>query len=137
MFQSTNSQSTNRLFAIIVALYWLALVISTHLPGQHVPSQLDPVDKFLHFTAYAGLAFLILMATRCQLGMNRKWGIGLFCLLIVHGMIDEWTQGFVPGRFPSAFDAAADGIGAAIGITVFAIVQPILARIIRRANGIS
>lgn len=127
MFIHSESAS-RRLATVLVVFYWLALVIATHLPGQQVPHQLDPVDKFLHITAYAGLSFLALFAFR-PFGASKVFMVGLVALLAVHGIIDEVTQGLIPGRYPSALDAMADATGAVVGVGLFIAVQPLVRRL--------
>ncbi len=39
----------------------------------------------------------------------------LLCLGLLYGALDEWHQGFVPGRDPSTVDLLADAVGLILG----------------------
>ena len=94
---------------------WFTL---THLP--HVPSPPGPAswDKAAHFAGYAVLAALLWWnANRLgQPGMVLIWV--LVALVAIIGGVDEWTQGFVPGRHAEWQDWYADLLGAVTGLLV-------------------
>ena len=48
--------------------------------------------------------------------------------LAAFGAIDEWHQGFIPGRFPDAADAVADAAGSAAGIVAASALRNALSR---------
>ena len=52
-----------RAATVVLAVYWLTLVTATHWPLRFLPRDkpLLASDKLLHFSAYAGLAFLLSM----------------------------------------------------------------------------
>ncbi len=104
-----------------LALYWLVIFLGTHAPGG--VSGLKVVnDKLLHFIAYLGLAFLLAAALT---SLRVKHGTLLLPLIvaIVYGGIDEYTQGFVPGRHPDLADWFADVMGAGVGVLLFSAVN--------------
>ena len=79
---------------LIIYLFFAAiiLIVSGSLAPAHWLPPL-PNDKFLHFFAYAGLSFFIVLLTRTYQDL-------LLCLsgLLVAGIIVEGIQHFVPGR---------------------------------------
>jgi len=105
--------------ASLLALYWAAMFLGTHLPqGVGPGSQVS--DKLLHFGAYAGLAFLLAAALSC---FRARLGSFLFALLIaaLYGVFDELTQMPVPGRQADVHDWVADVLGAGVGVLAFVI----------------
>ena len=125
MFIQRFFQRTRHFIRLALVVYWGALLLGTHLPAQHVPHHLDPVDKFVHLTAYAGLSFLFLAAfpgTVLEPTGRMGWigTIGVALLMAIHGALDEVTQALIPGRFPSALDWFADCIGTVMGLGAFA-----------------
>jgi VanZ family protein len=113
---------TNRLKIAVLAIlgcYWLALVIGTHVP--HTPPAilaLTNSDKWLHLSAYAGLAFLIGLNGSLRRAMTRRQWIAVPILLAVFGAVDEVTQ--IPvGRECDLLDWAADVAGSIAGVAIF------------------
>lgn len=117
-----------KLWLVLFAGYWLALVIGTHLPPGAVELPGDQSDKVVHFAAYAGLAWLLAMAwqhTTGRLNGRHLW----FAWLAIVGFaaIDEVTQLLV-GRDASVGDWLADAAGAALGLAVFRTYQQFVRR---------
>ena len=96
-----------RLLNWLLAVYWIALFIGTHMP---VPAGGLPggSDKLIHFLAYLGLT--------CLLGIVRgpqKW-VSSFVIIAIFAVIDELLQ--IPvGRSCDVADGLADWLGAATG----------------------
>jgi VanZ family protein len=67
-------------------------------------------DKGLHFSAYAGLAFLAALA----FGHGRRLALAL-CFLILMGLALEFGQKLSPGRSTDMADFAANTAGVALG----------------------
>jgi VanZ family protein len=72
----------------------------------------------LHLPAYGLLAWLWFR------GLNRHFALGSSLVVGVgltagFGLIDEWHQAFVPGRFPSATDVVADALGAGVAAGLY------------------
>lgn len=112
---------------LLVAGYWLALFVATHLP--RVPSVFaNPgADKWQHLGAYGTLAFLL--AGRQSLWYPSTWKslcrIAIYVAL--YGVFDELTQ--IPvGRHADIMDWFADISGCLIGLAVFASLRAILLR---------
>jgi VanZ family protein len=102
----------------MLALYWLLLAVATHLPKVPQPMELEVSDKWQHYVAYCGLAFLMtfwLAARRAP-----SW-FALLCVLaaaMAYGALDEVTQPLF-GRDAELLDFRADTLGAASGIMLY------------------
>ena len=105
----------------VVAVYWVAMFLGTHMniPGPELPHA--PGDKTMHFVAYAGLAFLWLVAA-ATFG-RVTWAMYLVVMIgaALYGAVDEVSQGLV-GRDSDFADWRFDMMGAAIGSIAFAAV---------------
>ncbi len=104
----------------VLAVYWVLLLISTHLPSIDLGEENNPfgmfqVDKTLHVIAFAGLMFLLWRARLASV----VWGdrasnfanaaVGL-CLAVVYALVDEVTQAWA-GRDVTASDVVAGLVG--------------------------
>lgn len=69
----------------------------------------------LHVPLYAGLALTTLFAVEGR-GWLRIVATALVCLGFA--FLDEWYQGFIPGRVQSLDDLVSDAAGTAIGIAL-------------------
>ncbi len=99
------------------ALLWMtAIFISSSTPANELPrfGSLDyAVKKTGHMLAYALLA----LAYRRGLGWNMNRSAAAWILAVLHALLDEFHQSFVPGRHPSLVDALLfDAAGAAAGL---------------------
>lgn len=107
---------------------WLAGVISGSLASGDEMSSLDKVlpflqyDKLMHYGAYAGLAFLSLLA------FERRRGIAVALSMILLGGVIEFLQHFSPGRTPEFADAIANALGVFSGIALGLLVTSAFAR---------
>jgi VanZ family protein len=127
--------------AIICTIYLLAMATATHVPltGVRLPEwRLIPIDKLFHFTAYAGLAFLLsTLAAAIWTGTEGKpWRhvaryAAVLPVVAVYGALDEITQPAV-GRTADRLDWTADVAGAATGLAVFFAVRALLKMQARR-----
>jgi len=106
---------------IMAAFHWIS-----SLPGT--PSADDPalyavfywvppsVQNTLHVPAYAVLAWAWSWALGAWLRAPAARAISACAIASVYGVIDEWHQSFVPGRFASLTDVTLDVAGAVLGI---------------------
>ena len=78
-------------------------------------------DKFLHFLVFGILA--VLMARSFKKSkikiINKYYHVWAIVLTALYGIIDEYHQYFVPGRFSTVGDWLADVLGAIVFITIF------------------
>ena len=115
-----NSKWSQRWSGVILLVYLTALITGTHLPHPETLILVDGNDKYLHFGAYFGLAFL--MATRLQTlrPVARSAMLAIWSLVALTGIVDELTQ-MLPGinRQCEFLDWVADIAGAACGLTTW------------------
>lgn len=115
---------------VILLVYLTGLITGTHLPH---PEELIPIetnDKWLHFGAYFGLAFL--MATRLWTLRPVTWHalLAIGGLAALTGVVDEVTQ-LLPGinRHCEFLDWLADLSGAVCGLLAWRLLQRMLSRL--------
>jgi VanZ family protein len=120
--------------AALCTLYLAAMATATHVPlsGVPLPEWRIPIDKLFHFTAYAGLAFLLAtLAAAIWTGTQGKRlrRLARYALVLpavaAYGALDEITQPAV-GRTADQLDWAADVAGAAFGLVLFFVVRYVL-----------
>ena len=99
----------------VVAAYWLAMFVGTHIPNPEAIIGPEVSDKLLHFSAYFVLMALLLMRHRLTEG---RWASGpqlwrLLAVVCLYAAADELLQA-VPGinRHADVQDALADIAGA-------------------------
>jgi VanZ family protein len=80
-------------------------------PGDDIPLP-GGWDKPAHFLEYAVLGFFLARA----LGETRPRWFLAWCLAVGYGLLDEYHQSFVLGRYPSGVDVLMDAMGAAAGV---------------------
>ena len=110
---------------LALTLYWSSLFVGTHLPPKHVQGT-RVSDKWLHFLAYAGLAFLtaLIFATLTTRSASR-W-LTILVLLALYAAVDEFTQMYV-GRSAEWADWVADLAGIVAGLAMCAVARALVA----------
>jgi VanZ family protein len=104
---------------VLLAGYWLALVVGTHLPPTFAGLPGERSDKLVHLAAYAGLAWLLAVAWQSSTGrLNGRHLRFAWLAIASFAAADEITQLLV-GRSASVGDWLADAAGAAVGLAVF------------------
>ena len=86
-----------------------AVAVGSLTPAAEMPA-IEVSDKVQHFGAYAGLAFLAVLAWP-----QARLMTGPVMSVILAGPAIELLQLLVPGRSASLADAAADLAGVAVG----------------------
>ena len=103
------------------------MVISglSHIPGDNLNIPPFPwFDKLLHFTVYFVLGVLlqsrgvIISQLMKELGNKHSLWLGIF-IGVLHSVLDEIHQLFVPMRDFSYLDMLANGLGILTGIFLF------------------
>jgi len=100
--------------ALAATIVWLSA--QSHLPGDiELPS---PLDKIVHASAYAALAWALDLALRFNRRDLPLYRRHLFILALVafFGATDEWHQSFVPERSSDVVDWLADVLGGGLGL---------------------
>lgn len=114
---------------ILYALAWMLLIfVMSSVPGTVRPEDeeyyrvflwLPPdVQNVLHVPVFGFLAWLWQRALSLVLATPRRADWGALAIAIGYGVVDEWHQTFVPGRYGSFTDLALDGIGALVAIQI-------------------
>lgn len=122
-----------RLTSTVLAVYWVAIFVATHLPGSSLPPLGS--DKAYHLMAFFGLSILLNWVMAQKLDSSRTRIIAVLAITITYAIFDEWSQQFVPNRSPDATDALADACGAALGVIAFGLAAriPVLGMLRREA----
>ena len=108
----------DRGYSIAACGYMFGIFILSELPARGAAGRIDLVPQslwnFLHVPLFAGLAWCLLMSLS-----SGQWGqtlcpeayavVGL--LAGGYGLLDEWHQSFVAGRFASLTDLLLDCLG--------------------------
>lgn len=109
-----------------LAIYWVVLALSTHLPDPWGEESGAPhADKQLHFSAYAGLGFALATTLWVHRRAQGKPAFGARPFLtaaataITYGILDEATQPLT-GRDFEWFDWLADILGTNLGVSLSA-----------------
>jgi len=112
--------TNTRVFRWLAVAYALLVVTVSSWPRLRVPDLgIHGVDKLAHFGQYLILAFLV----------GRGWGSearprrGLagwvsVAVVVVFAALDEYHQGWIPGRDPDIIDWLADLLGIVIGFWI-------------------
>jgi len=104
---------------ILFALWLLAFMIVTALPGRDLPEMpFSSFDKIVHFSAFFIGAALLFPAIHLS-GRGRILVSGLItlALAVLLGIMDEMMQLFVPGRSGGDWgDILANSLGAVVGV---------------------
>ena len=106
---------------IMGVFYWLSSLPGTPLPDDpalYVVFYWVPpsVQNALHVPAYAALAWAWCWALGAWLRVLSARVISACAIASAYGVLDEWHQSFVPGRYASLTDVALNVVGAALGI---------------------
>ena len=109
----------------MAVLYWFS-----SLPGNPLPEDAalyglfwwmpSSVQNALHVPAYAALTLAWRWALGAWLRSPITCALGACAIASVCGVLDEWHQSFVPGRFASLPDVMLDLAGVALGIWIAA-----------------
>lgn len=120
-----------------VLLYWGALFVGTHLPGDDRidPQHFPQLDKVIHAAAFAGLALLVCTGAAGWWRPGLQFYLVVICSLALYAGIDELTQGFVPYRQSDPRDWLADMLGTLAGVGAFAAIYWLIARRMGWARG--
>jgi VanZ family protein len=81
--------------------------------------------SLFHPMIYASLGFLLAMASDFCCALANRWLVFTLVLATgaIYGVLDEFHQSFIPGRFPSLMDFLLDVLGSMLGIGAFLVGQ--------------
>ena len=95
---------------------WLVLQLTlTSLPGSALPVVSVSVYDSGHLVMYGVLGALVARALGRGAGSAGRLAI-VWAAIAVFGVLDEWHQQLIPGRYPSVTDMVFDATGAAAGL---------------------
>ena len=98
---------------------WAALIVlGTSWPNPQVP-QVSYGDKVVHAFFYGVLGWLAARALSPSAAPARF--AALLAGLVAFAVLDEWHQGFIPGRAASVDDILADAAGLVVGLLLVAV----------------
>ena len=112
------------IMTVLLAVYWIAIFILTHIPIPEVVYKADVSDKTLHFVAYLIFTFMLWVAVSPNKNIDwRKLTIWwVIFVLIAYGAIDEWLQQYV-GRSTDLTDFYANMKGVAAGLILLSFLE--------------
>ena len=100
-------------FRVLLLIYMVFILSLSSLPGESIPkSWLLSFDKLIHLIEYFILGILLMNSMK---SISTKMLIVVIPAGIFFGMMDEYLQSFISGRFSSGGDVLADTIGVIIG----------------------
>lgn len=107
--------------AMMAVLWWSSSIPGTPSPADSAVYVLfhwvsPSVQNALHVPAYAVLAGSWKWALDAWLRASGTRAFGAFAITSSYGVLDEWHQSFVPGRYASLTDVALDVGGALLGV---------------------
>ena len=119
-----------RFLSLACALLWAGtLYYLSDQPGLDIAPLFDHQDKVMHVVAYALLGIFCMGALQKSTAGYRPvqlWAVT--ALTGVYGLLDEYHQSFIPGRFSSLGDVIADLAGGFLGALFIYLLARRLAR---------
>lgn len=113
-------ERTNLGYLAIPLVYMAVIWGLSSIPGGsvHISSAewlTDPTfQNFLHIPLFGGLAY-VWVVTLLKLRMSKPLLLAAV-ITVAYGVIDEWHQFYVPGRYASAVDVGIDSVGVALAL---------------------
>lgn len=103
-----------KFYRVLFALYALLILILSSTPSSELPkSWLLQYDKVIHFFEY----FIFgMIAIKSMPKVSKKTVLGLIPAGLLFGLMDEYLQSFISGRFSSGLDVLSDTLGFAVGL---------------------
>ena len=106
-------------YTVITIGYMLLITLLSHVPQDDIPesitSGLDNRDLLFHFAEYSILGFLLFRSITSDESLIFHPFYGSLLIGISFAILDEFHQGFVPGRHMSSIDMIFDSLGILFG----------------------
>lgn len=119
--QMTDNQTRTFIWYHVPMLLWASAIITvSSIPDLKSPDLAIPsFDKLAHFIEYSVLAALTFRSfARLAPGVSVNAAFGLaLSFIAVFAALDEYYQGYVPGRVPDLYDFMSDFTAAILVIT--------------------
>jgi VanZ family protein len=110
-----------KLIRILLAFYWISILVLTHIHIPQLVRDAQVSDKTLHVLAYLVLVFLLWFAVKPDSKVNWRKAVSWWVFLITagYGVVDEWLQVCIAGRSASIGDFLANLVGVGGGLVLF------------------
>lgn len=105
----------------MLLIFFFAMIAIGAIPGNATALSNSFGDKFLHLLAYGFMTFLCFRALNGRRLMQSLISLSIIGLL---GLVDEWTQSFLPYRNASLLDWCFDIAAAGIVLFILNLYQP-------------
>ena len=113
---------------ILLACYWVALFVATHIPLPKVSELPKNSDKGMHVLAFGGLAFLLLVWLSASRPLTPFRVSKALAIAALYAGIDESLQKLLDYRTFDLYDLAANWMGLMIGLATFLAIRLFFAR---------
>ena len=100
----------------------IAIFILSSIPGDQFPEiQFKLADKIVHFFIFGILGLLLARSINNTVNpfWNDRYILWSVLIGIVYGLVDEWHQMYIPGRYTSLSDWIADFLGVVCFVALY------------------
>ena len=105
-----------KFYRILLFSYALLILIVSSTPSSDLPKTwLLQYDKAIHFFEYF---FFGILAIKSMKNITLRTVFVLIPFGILFGMLDEYLQSFISGRFSSGLDVLSDALGFTVGLII-------------------
>ena len=103
-----------KFYRVLFALYALLILMLSSTPSSELPkSWLLQYDKVIHFFEYFIFGMLAIKSIPT---VSKKTVLVLIPAGLLFGLMDEYLQSLISGRFSSGLDVLSDTLGFAVGL---------------------
>ena len=103
-----------KFYRVLFALYALLILMLSSTPSSELPkSWLLQYDKVIHFFEYFIFGMLAIKSIPT---VSMRTVLVLIPAGLLFGLMDEYLQSFISGRFSSGLDVLSDTLGFAVGL---------------------
>jgi len=115
-----NTIAVSYIFRAGSLFFAIIIFILSSIPNPRIPFEFHLGDKFLHLLEYMLFSLLLFFSFYTSARAFWQKNAYPFTLLIgaAYGLLDEFHQGFVPGRQRDFFDFLADLAGVVISLLI-------------------
>ena len=105
-----------KFYRILLFSYALLILIVSSTPSSDLPKTwFLQYDKAIHFFEYF---FFGILAIKSMKAITLRTVFVLIPFGILFGMLDEYLQSFISGRFSSGLDVLSDALGFTVGLII-------------------
>lgn len=118
-----NSRGIPRIIGLWLPVFLLLGLIfyASSIPGKDILHFFSLQAAAYHLFVYLFLAFFLARALRRTYPGKPASKIIFIVIIfgVIYGIMDEFHQGFTPGRSVSSLDVVIDGLGSVIGSVIY------------------